>query len=66
MTGVIDEDYRGEIRLLMHNMTKANYKVLKENPVVQMAVYQMDKLPVIHTDSGLCTFKNQPTGKKRR
>ena len=39
VTGVIDEDYRGEIRLLMHNMTEANYKVLKENPVAQMVVY---------------------------
>ena len=39
VTGVIDEDYQGEIRLFMHNMTEANYKVLKENPVPQMVVY---------------------------
>ena len=30
VTGVIDKDYQGEIRLLMHNMTEANYKVLKK------------------------------------
>ena len=34
VTGVIDEDYQSEIRLFMHNTTGANYKVLKENPVV--------------------------------
>ena len=47
---VIDEDYQGEIKLLMHNTTETNYKVLKEDPVVQMVVYRMDKLPTIHTD----------------
>ena len=48
MTGTIDEDYLGKIRLLMHNMTEANYKVLKENPIAQMVVYHTDKLPIIY------------------
>ena len=48
VTGVIDEDYRGEIRLLMHNMTEANYKVLKENTIAQMVIYCTDKLPVTY------------------
>ena len=32
----------------MYNMTEADYKVLKENPIVQMVVYHTDKLPVIY------------------
>ena len=48
VVGVIDEDYQGEIRLLMHNMTDADYKVLKENPITQMVIYHTDKLPVIY------------------
>ena len=32
----------------MHNTTKADYKVLKENPIAQMVIYHTDKLPVIY------------------
>ena len=38
MIGVIDEDYQGEIRLLMYNTTEANYKVLKENHTDKLTV----------------------------
>ena len=48
VAGVINEDYQGEIRLFMHNMTKADYKVLKENPIAEMVIYHTDKLPVIY------------------
>ena len=34
----------------MHNTTRANYKVLKENPVAQMVVHQTDKPPMTHAD----------------
>ena len=51
VTGVIDEDYQGEIRLLMYNMTEADYKVLKENPIAQMVVYRTDKLPMTYHTS---------------
>ena len=51
VTGVIDEDYQGEIRLLMHNMTEANYNVLKENPIAQMVVYHTDKLSTTYHTS---------------
>ena len=54
VAGVINEDYQGKIRLLMHNMTEANYKVLKENPIAQMVIYYTDKLPVIY-HTGDCT-----------
>ena len=32
----------------MHNMTEADYKVLKENPTAQMVIYRTDKLLVIY------------------
>ena len=32
----------------MHNTTVADYKVLKENPIVQMVVYHTDKLSVVY------------------
>ena len=42
--GIIDEDYHGEIKLLLHNITEVAYKVLKENPVAQMVVYHTNYL----------------------
>ena len=48
ITGVVNEDYQGEIRLLMHNTTESDYKVLKENPTAQMVVYHTDKLSTIY------------------
>ena len=51
VTGIIDEDYRGEIKLLLHNITEVAYKVLKENPITQMVVYHRDKLSAIHHTS---------------
>ena len=44
VSSIIDVDYRGEIKLLMHNITGTNYNVLKENPIAQMVVYHVDRL----------------------
>ena len=38
ITGIIDEDFHGEIGLMMHNVTETDYKVLKENPLAQLVV----------------------------
>ena len=65
VTGVIDEDFWGEIRLFMHNTTEADYKVLKENPIAQMVVYCTDKLPATYHTWWLYTSKDQLTGYKR-
>ena len=48
----------------MHNMTKANYKVLKENPIAQMVIYHTDKLPLIY-HTGDYTSNGQFAGYKR-
>ena len=52
ITGIIDEDFHGEIGLIMHNVTETDYKVLKENPLAQLVVYQVDRLPVSYHTSG--------------
>ena len=52
ITGIIDEDFHGEIGLMMHNVTETDYKVLKENPLAQLVVYKVDRLPVIYHASG--------------
>ena len=57
ITGIIDEDFHGEIGLMMHNMTETDYKVLKENPLAQLVVYKVDRLPVSYHASGRTSLK---------
>ena len=57
ITGIIDEDFRGEIGLMMHNVTETDYKVLKENPLAQLVVYWVDRLPVSYHTSGRTSLK---------
>ena len=62
ITGIIDADFRGEIGLMMHNVTETAYKVLKENPLAQLVVYKVDRLPVIYHASGPHIPKSGFTG----
>ena len=57
ITGIIDEDFHGEIGLMMHNMTETDYKVLKEIPLAQLVVHKVDRLPVIYHVSGCTSLK---------
>ena len=57
ITGIIDEDFCGEIGLMMHNVTETDYKVLKENPLAQLVVYWVDRLPVSYHTSGCTSLK---------
>ena len=57
ITGIIDADFHGEIGLMMHNITETDYKVLKENPLAQLVVYKVDRLPVIYHASGHMSLK---------
>ena len=57
ITGIIDADFCGEIGLMMHNVTETDYKVLKENPLAQLVVYKVDRLPVIYHASGHTSLK---------
>ena len=36
------------LNLLMHNTSERDYKVLKENPLAQLIIYHVAKLPVHH------------------
>ena len=57
ITGIIDADFHGEIGLMMHNVTMTDYKVLKENPLAQLVVYKVDRLPVIYHASSHTSLK---------
>ena len=57
ITGIIDKDFHGEIGLMIHNITETDYKVLKENPLAQLVVYQVDRLPVSYHASGHMSLK---------
>ena len=57
ITSIIDTDFHGEIGLMMHNITVTDYKVLKENPLAQLVVYKVDRLPVIYHASGRMSLK---------
>ena len=66
ITGIIDEDFHGEIGLMMHNMTETDYKVLKENPLAQLVVYKVDRLPVSYCASGHTSPKSRFTSGAQR
>ena len=48
VSNVLDANSHGALRLLMHNTTGMDYKVLKENPLAQMIIYHVADLPVHH------------------
>ena len=48
VSNVLDTNFNGALRLLMHNTTGMDYKVLKENPLAQMIIYCVADLPVHH------------------
>ena len=48
VSNILDTNSHGALRLLMHNTTGTDYKVLKENPLAQMIIYHVADLPVHH------------------
>ena len=48
VSNILDTNFHGALRLLMHNTTEMDYKVLKENPLAQMIIYHVADLPVHH------------------
>ena len=48
VSNILDTNSHGALRLLMHNTTGMDYKVLKENPLAQMIIYHVADLPVHH------------------
>ena len=48
VSNVLDTNSHGPLNLLMHNTNERDYKVLKENPLAQLIIYHVTKLPVHH------------------
>ena len=45
---ILDANSHGPLNLLMHNTSERDYKVLKENPLAQLVIHCVAKLPVHH------------------
>ena len=58
VSNILDTNFHGALRLLMHNTTGTDYKVLKENPLAQMIIYHVADLPV-HHDVLCSTFSKE-------
>jgi dUTP pyrophosphatase len=43
MAGVVDSSYRGEIKVLLHNLSNDNYVVEKGNKVAQMLIQPVEQ-----------------------
>ena len=48
VSNVLDTNSHGPLNLLMHNTSERDYKVLKENPLAQLIIHHVAKLPVHH------------------
>lgn len=49
--GVIDEDYRGEIKVLLFNFGNEDYKVSKGDKIAQLIVEKIQPCTIIEVDS---------------
>jgi dUTP pyrophosphatase len=43
MAGVVDSSYRGEIKVLLHNLSENNYVVEKGNKIAQMLIQPVEQ-----------------------
>ena len=46
---ILDTSSRGPLNLLVHNTSERDYKVPKENPLAQLIIHRVAKLPAHHT-----------------
>ncbi len=51
MGGVIDSGYRGEIKIIVHNLSSADYTVKAGEKVAQMLIQQVVQMPLVEIDS---------------
>ena len=49
MAGVIDSGYRGEIKILVHNLSKNLYKIEKGNKIAQMLIQPVEQKKIIES-----------------
>ena len=51
MAGVIDSGYRGEIKILVHNLSKENYLVEKGKKIAQMLIQPVEQRRIIEIEN---------------
>ena len=51
MAGVIDSGYRGEIKILVHNLSKDNYVIEKGKKIAQMLIQPVEQRKVIEVEN---------------
>lgn len=61
MGGVIDEGYRGEIKIIIHNMTNNYYQIRKGDRIAQMLIQKVEH-PVIEVTGMLTESEREEKG----
>ncbi len=50
MAGVIDSGYRGEIKILLHNLSLDEFKIEKQSKVAQMLIQPVEQKQIIEVE----------------
>ena len=50
MAGVIDAGYRGEVKILVHNLSQQEYKVEKGKKIAQMLIQPVEQKQILEVD----------------
>jgi dUTP pyrophosphatase len=50
MAGVIDSNYRGEVKVLLHNLSSEKYEIIKGNKIAQLLIQPVTQFPILETD----------------
>jgi dUTP pyrophosphatase len=59
--GTIDSDYRGEIKVILFNIGKEDFKIKKGNRIAQLIITKVEKVNLIETEE-LNTTKRENGG----
>jgi len=51
MGGVLDSGYRGEIKIILHNLSTESYSIEKGNKVAQMLIQAVEQRELVEVDS---------------
>ena len=59
MAGVIDAGYRGEVKILLHNLSKYDFQIEKGMKIAQMLIQPVEQKQLIEVDSLEETERNE-------
>src|SRR3989344_991251 len=51
MAGVIDSSYRGEIKILLHNLSAEEFKIEKGTKIAQMLIQPVEQKAIVEVES---------------